>query len=606
MSDETTSGSAPSAVSAQKEVLYHGIPASPGIAIGTVLLMDNGAAIPPEREADQEETIREDQADSEVELFHAALKQTRLEIKEMQKQLQNSLEEREAGIFDAHLLIVDDRMLSSEVENTIRKKQLSASSAFRKVIQKYIAAISSVSDRYLQERAGDVKDVATRITKNLHGLGHRTAEKLPGRSIIAARDLTPSDTAMLDRDNTLGFAIETGSRTSHTAILARSLQIPAVVGMQHFCERLHTGDPLIIDGYLGLVIVHPNEETLDLYRRKMERREQLYAELLQESRMRAETLDGYCIQLSANVEDISGVAEVQRCGAEGIGLFRTEYLYLNAATLPDEETQYQVFRKAAADMHGRPVVIRTLDIGGDKLESTISAYREPNPFLGMRAIRLCRDKPELMRTQMRAILRAGTAGNIRLLFPMVSSVDEIDELLDMLDEEKKTLMSAQQPFNGAMEVGVMIEIPSAAVIAEDLASRVDFFSIGSNDLIQYSLAVDRSNEKVAYLYNPTHPAVLTLIRDTVRAARKNDIPVCICGEIAADPLLTPLLVGLGISELSMSPASVGPVRRLIRRITMHGAEELARKALACRTASESLALTSEYAKAALPELASLL
>ena len=591
---------------AQKEVLYHGIPASPGIAIGSVLLMDNGGALSPEKEPDQEETITPDRADREVEIFHSALDQTRLEIKEMQKKLQNSLEEREAGIFDAHLLIVDDRMLSGEVENTIRKNLLAAPSAFRKVIQKYIAAISSVSDRYLQERAGDVKDVADRIMKNLHGLENRTTGKLPGRSIIAARDLTPSDTAMLDRENTLGFAIEKGSRTSHTAILARSLQIPAVVGMQHFCERLHTGDSLIIDGYLGLVIVHPDEETLELYRRKMARREQLYAELLQESRMRAETLDGYCIQLCANVENIDGIKEVQRCGAEGIGLFRTEYLYMNAATLPDEETQYQVFRKAAADMHGRPVVIRTLDIGGDKLESTISAYREPNPFLGMRAIRLCRDKPELMRTQMRAILRAGTAGNIQLLFPMVSSVDEIDFLLDMLDEEKKKLMADQKPFNGAMEVGIMVEIPSAAVIAEELASRVDFFSIGSNDLIQYSLAVDRSNEKVAYLYSPTHPAVLRLISDTVKAARKNGIPVCICGEIAADPLLTPLLVGLGISELSMSPASIGPVRRLIRRITMHGAEDLAKKALECRTAADALVLTSEYAKAALPELSSLL
>ena len=600
MSEETGVGPV------QKEVLYHGIPASPGIAIGTVILMDNGAALPPEKEPDQDESIPEDQADREVELFHAALDRTRSEIKEMQKQLQDSLEEREAGIFDAHLLIVDDRMLGGEVENAIRKKLLSAPSAFRKVIQKYIAAISSVSDRYLQERAGDVKDVADRIMKNLHGLENKSAGKLPGRSIIAARDLTPSDTAMLDRDNTLGFAIETGSRTSHTAILARSLQIPAVVGMQHFCERLRTGDSLIIDGYLGLVIVHPDEETLELYKRKMERREQLYAELLQESRMRAETLDGYCIQLSANVEDLDGIAEVQRCGAEGIGLFRTEYLYLNAAVLPDEETQYQVFRKAAEEMHGRPVVIRTLDIGGDKLESTISAYREPNPFLGMRAIRLCRDKPELMRTQMRAVLRAGASGNIRLLFPMVSSLDEIDELLDMLDEEKKALMSAQKTFNGALEVGVMIEIPSAAVIAEELASRVDFFSIGTNDLIQYSLAVDRSNEKVAYLYNPTHPAVLALIRDTVRAARKNGIPVCICGEIAADPLLTPLLVGLGISELSMSPASIGPVRRLIRRLTMHDAEELAKKALTCRTASDALLLTSDFAKKALPELSSLM
>lgn len=556
----------------KKEILFHGIPASPGIAIAPVYL-----SRPQEKHtvAVENTQIDPESADSEIELFKQSLERTRNEIKDLQSTLRDSLDERDAAIFDAHLLIVDDRMLSTEVVNLIRKKLLPARSAFRQTIERYISAMSSMPDQYLRERAADIQDVANRILANLDGLTDRkNVASFTGPVIVIAKDLTPSDTATLDRSHVIGFAIETGSPTSHTAILARSMKIPAVVGMRRIFERLTNGDKVIIDGYLGMVIIHPEPETIEFYEEKLRRQERLLAELEKENRMLAETTDGYVIQLMANVEGIEGIEEVKKSCSEGIGLFRTEYLFMNKPVLPDEETQFQVYKKLAELMPDQPVIIRTLDVGGDKFDAAISLPKEPNPFLGMRAIRLGLSRPELLKNQLRALLRAGVYGDIKILFPMISSLEELEGLLHLLEQLKDDLRERGIPFKDDIQVGVMIEIPSAVLIADQLAKKADFFSIGSNDLVQYTLAVDRSNEKVAKLYNPMHPAVIELIAMAAKAARDNQIWISCCGELAGDPLFTPLLVGLGVQELSMSPGALPAVRRTIRRLSMAEAEAL--------------------------------
>ena len=556
----------------KKEILFHGIPASPGIAIAPVYL-----SRPQEKHtvAVENTQIDPESADSEIELFKQSLERTRNEIKDLQSTLRDSLDERDAAIFDAHLLIVDDRMLSTEVVNMIRKKLLPARSAFRQTIERYISAMSSMPDQYLRERAADIQDVANRILANLDGLTDRkNVASFTGPVIVIAKDLTPSDTATLDRSHVIGFAIETGSPTSHTAILARSMKIPAVVGMRRIFERLTNGDKVIIDGYLGMVIIHPEPETIEFYEEKLRRQERLLAELEKENRMLAETTDGYVIQLMANVEGIEGIEEVKKSCSEGIGLFRTEYLFMNKPVLPDEETQFQVYKKLAELMPDQPVIIRTLDVGGDKFDAAISLPKEPNPFLGMRAIRLGLSRPELLKNQLRALLRAGVYGDIKILFPMISSLEELEGLLHLLEQLKDDLRERGIPFKDNIQVGVMIEIPSAVLIADQLAKKADFFSIGSNDLVQYTLAVDRSNEKVAKLYNPMHPAVIELIAMAAKAARDNQIWISCCGELAGDPLFTPLLVGLGVQELSMSPGALPAIRRTIRRLSMAEAEAL--------------------------------
>ncbi|MBR2426063.1 MAG: phosphoenolpyruvate--protein phosphotransferase [Lentisphaeria bacterium] len=589
-------------VRTKKEILFHGIPASPGIAIGPVFL---AKAKIRHLENNTARTITEDQVDAQIELFRNALEMTRNDIKVMQSKMQSSIQKRTADVFAAHLLIVNDRMLIRDVEEMIKNQKLAADTAFSNSIQKYITVITSMQDSYFQERAGDIKDVATQIMNNLKGLANPSLSQLPEPAIVVSSDLTPSDTAMLDREKVLGFATETGSRTSHTAILARSLQLPAVVGMQHFAERLEEGDRLIIDGYMGMVIANPTEETEELYRTKMAQKEKLYAELRKESRMRAETLDGYCIRLLANAEGVDSFDQLQEYGAEGIGLFRTEFLFLNAAKLPSEEEQYQVYKKIMESLPGQPAVIRTLDVGGDKLDDALFSFREQNPFLGMRAIRLNELNPEILQTQLRAILRASAHGELKLLFPMVSSMEELDHLLELVKQTQNELRQKKIPFSKNMEIGIMIEIPSAAILAEQFARKVDFFSIGSNDLVQYSLAVDRTNERVAYLYKPSNPAILALIKHTADAARKAGIYTTVCGEIASDPVFSALLIGLGVRELSMPSASISIVRRAIRQMSFYDAEQLAQKALHCETAAEVRSLAQAYLNQAAPGISGL-
>ena len=584
----------------KREIMFHGIPASPGIVYGTVLLLQkNSVDLLSAKDA---KTVPPSQTAREIARFECAVEDTRNEIKALRDKLQASLEAHEANIFDAHFLIVGDRKLNEEVRDAIGKKQLSAEYAYSQVIQKYVSAISALADPYLKERALDIKDVASRVLAHLLGTDRDHLDKLPGPRIIVARDLTPSETAMLDREHVQGIATESGSKTSHSALLAHSLQIPAITGLSHFVECLENGDKLILDGFLGIALLNPLPATVELYRQKEKNQARLYAELMRENQLQSETVDGYRIQLAANVESAEIAPEIKRFGAAGIGLFRTEYLYMNKDHLPTEEEQFEVYKKTAEEMDGQPVIIRTLDLGGDKLAQSVGVIQEQNPALGLRAIRLCLSRPELFKTQLRAILRAGCFGNIKMMFPMISSPSELDSAMAILEEVKSELQDDNMRFDGSMDIGIMIEIPGAALMADILAKKVDFFSIGTNDLVQYTLALDRNNEHVANLYEPTHPAVLRLIADTARAAGRNGIWTGVCGEMASDLRYIPILIGLGVEELSMSPISIGHARRLIRKIAMADAERIAWRALNARTAQEALQYSIDFLEQNTPEI----
>lgn len=587
----------------KKEIVFHGIATSPGIAIGSALVIrehSKSYVEPAERD------IPEDKLDDEIARFNNALDKTREELEELQRRVQTSLEAREASIFDAHLLIVDDQMLMNEVEEMIRRKRKSAEYSFFKVIERYVTAISVMPDQYIKERAIDIKDVASRVLATLQDLKRPALDHLPPNTIIIAYDLTPSDTALIDRENVLALAIETGSNTSHTAILARSMQIPAVVSLHEVLQVIENQDEIIVDGFVGTLIVHPDPKTRELYEIKAAKEEKFYVDLIRESRLRPETIDGYTVQLAANLETLADIEAAKKFGTYGVGLFRTEYMYMNPSTLPTETMMFNTFRSLITEMNGKPVVIRTLDIGGDKLEETISVHHEPNPFLGLRAIRLClRQRRDLLRDQIRAILRASAYGNLKIMFPMISCSEEIMELGEFLDEIKAELRNENTDFNENIDTGIMVETPAAAMVADTLAEMVDFFSIGTNDLVQYTSAIDRSNDKVSYLYRPEHPAILRLIKRIVKAARDNNIWVSICGEMAGDPRYTPLLVGLGVHELSMSPVSMGAVRRIIRKLNMHEAEEVARQALKCKTSDDALKQSLDLLGKISPEITSL-
>ena len=584
----------------KREIMFHGIPVSPGIVFGTVLLLqENSMELLSAKDVTP---IVSAQVPREIARFRQALKETREEIQMLRDRLQSSLEVNEVNVFDAHFMIVSDNKITEEVCAAIEKKLLPAEYAYSQIIQKYVTTISALPDPYLKERAQDIRDLASRLLSHLLGTVRNHLDKLPGPRIVVAHDLSPSDTAMLDREHVLGVATESGSKTSHSALLARSMQIPAIVGLNHFAECLEDGDKLILDGFLGIALLNPQPATVELYKQKAKKQSRLLAELMRETQLQSETTDGYRIQLAANIESADGAADLKRFGAAGIGLFRTEYLFINSEHLPSENEQFEVYKKVAESAAGQPVIIRTMDLGGDKLAASLNMVKEQNPFLGLRAIRLCLAKPELFKTQLRAILRAGCFGNIKMMFPMISSVMELNRALAVLDEVKTELQDANKRFDGGMDIGIMIEIPSAALMADALAKKVDFFSIGTNDLVQYTLALDRNNEQVANLYEPTHPAVLQLIALTARAAGRNGIWTGVCGEMASDLRYIPILIGLGVEELSMSPIAIGHARRLIRKISMADAEKIADQALHATTAKEALNYSTVFLEQNMPEI----
>lgn len=579
------------------EKIYTGIAVSAGVCRGKVIVLHRS------RHAIIKRELAADAIVPETKRFEQALVRIRQQLTEIQRHVSKTMSSSEAEIFDAHLLMLEDPMVIGEALRLIREEKTNADYAFHTASSRYIDAMEKTGDDYLRERAADMKDLTNRVLDNLLEVKDQfDLRHLTEPCILVAHELSPSMTAQLDKKFVLGFVTDIGGKTSHTAILARSLDIPAVVGAQNISEELESGDYALLDGYNGTVTVNPTDQTLFQYGQLAKIKASLDEKLREVQSQPAVTLDGKTIHLSANIEDQHDVAAVIAHGAEGVGLFRTEFLFINRETPPTEEEQFKVYREVAVALKPHSVIIRTLDIGGDKFASQLQLAKEMNPFLGWRAIRFCLAQPELFRAQLRAILRASAEGNIKMMYPMISGLDELQQANAMVEKCKAELRAEGILFAENLEIGAMIEIPSAVLIAESLAKRVKFFSIGSNDLIQYTLAADRTNEKVSHLYEPTHPAILRLIKMTVEAAHANGIWAGVCGEIAGDPILAPLLIGLGVDELSAAPAVIDQVKYIIRRVKMEEARQLADFALASESPTEIFARCIEFARQTAPSL----
>lgn len=578
-------------------LVLHGIGVSPGVVTGRAHVHTRKLTNVIERR------LEETDVPKELCRLEAALIRTRGQIRGIQENLRRNTGMRDASVLDAHLMVLDDRSFMEEVVGEIRERRCNAEAVVSRVGERYAAVLASLNDQYLRERVVDVKDVARRIVHNLAGNAEtELGDARPGKMVVVAEDLVPSETACMRRDRVLGFATEQGSPTSHTAVMARALEIPAVVGLPDVVARVRSGDEVLIDGNKGVLILHPSAEQQANYGRVAEARRSIQRELNNLRHEPAETRDGHRIVLSANTEGLNEVEAVLQYGAEGVGLFRSEYLFLAREGAVGEEEQAGVYTEIAERLAPAPVIIRTLDLGGDKYLASERRSAESNPFLGCRSIRMSLLHPDIFKSQLRAVLKASAVGNVKIMYPMVCTAEEVVRANEMLEECKDELRAAGVPFDENLEVGVMIEIPSAALTADTLAGHVQFFSLGTNDLIQYTLAVDRVNEKVAYLYQPTHPAVLKLIRMTIEAGHRRGIWVGLCGEMAADPLLTPLLVGLNVDELSVAPAAVPMVKDAVRSVSFERARALSEQALECRNAAEVLALCRRLVGEVAPEL----
>jgi phosphoenolpyruvate-protein phosphotransferase (PTS system enzyme I) len=570
-----------------KEIRFRGAGVSPGIAHGVIHVVrdDLGDVL--------RYHIEPSQIGNEIARFETALVQTRVQILEMQQEIAEAIGAKDAAIFDAHLLVVEDRTLIDEVLRRLETERCNVEWVFQEVANNYAETLSKIDDPYLRERALDIQDVTRRIVRNLQGKAPKRLMSTGEAHILVAHNLTPSDAATMNRQLVLGIATDLGSRTSHTAIIARSLSIPAVVGLHDATQKLESGQHVLLDGYSGVLITDPTPETLSYYG-EIELRKGLVTKELRQLRGRTSTTsDGRHIVLSANIELPSDVDAVGENGAEGVGLYRTEFLFVNRDSLPTEEEQYQTYRNVAERVHPNPLIIRTFDLGGDKLAAgAVDIGDELNPFLGWRAIRFCLENIDIFKTQLRAILRAGVVGNVKIMFPMISGLEELRHAKQVFEECRREIGDGK---TAEMEVGAMIEIPSAAISADMLAREVDFFSIGTNDLIQYAIAVDRVNERIAHLYEPTHPAVLRLLKMVADAAHANNIWVGVCGEMAGDVALIPLLLGLGMDELSVGATSVPRVKMAVRSLAIPECEQLVADVLQLPTSSEVLARCLELA-----------
>jgi phosphotransferase system enzyme I (PtsI) len=581
---------------AQPEQRFQGIGVSPGIARGQLFVVED------ERDEVTKRRIEPREIPAEIGRFETALIQTRSQILEMQERIAQSIGAKDAGIFDAHLLVVEDRTLIDEVLRKLQTDLCNVEFVFQEVATTYANTLSEIDDPYLRERALDIQDVTRRVVRNLQGKAQKDFLGLTHPHVLLAHNITPSDTATMNRHYVQGLATDLGSRTSHTAIMARSLNIPAIVGLHNASEKLESGQEVLVDGYNGLLILNPTAETLWHYGELEQKRSLVTQQLSGLRETKSTTRDGRHIVLSANIELPDDVEAVPRNGAEGIGLYRTEFLYLNRTTLPSEEEQYATYRKVAEQVQPHPLIIRTFDLGGDKLAGALDGDDEMNPFLGHRAIRFSLERVDIFKDQLRAIIRASAVGNIKVMFPMISGLDELNHAKAVFQECKAELQKEGHTFDSKIEVGAMIEIPSAAMCAERLAREIDFFSIGTNDLIQYAIAVDRTNERVAHLYEPTHPAVIRLLKMVADAAHAHDIWVGVCGEMAGDLALTPLLLGLGMDELSVGASLVPRVKRAVQSLSQSECQNLVNEIMALDTPSEILARVTELSQARYGEL----
>ncbi len=524
--------------------------------------------------------------EAEVGRFVATLEEVAEDVKVIRAQVEERLGRDYAQIFDAHLLILEDVALKDPTTQLIRQERFSAEYAFWRTFQGVRRQFDAIQDDYFRARKADILDIEKRVLAKLCRQEDVLLDRLTTEAVVVAHDLTPSDTAHMHRDCVLGVVTEVGGTTSHAAIIARGLEIPAVAGVESAIASAESGDLAIVDGRRGLVYVNPDAGTLARYRVEAKRFQEVRKDLSALKDLPTVTLDGIAVNLQGNIEISEEVDSALAYGAEGIGLYRTEYLYLASSSLPTEDEQTETYTRIARQMAPHPLVIRTLDLGGDKLSYILHTSPEMNPFLGWRAIRLSLANKGFFRTQLRAILRASVTGNIQIMYPMISGVEELIEANEVLEEAREELRAEGVPFDERCPVGAMIEVPAAAVVADQLAEEVDFFSIGTNDLIQYAIAVDRGNEKVAYLFDPLHPAVLRLIHNVVEAADRQGIPVTVCGEMAGDPWFSALLLGLGVDGLSMSPMAIPAVKRAIRSITMEEARVLAGTVLSLRSCEE--------------------
>ena len=576
-----------------KETILRGVPAASGIAQGPAFILDKqDFIIPPRAVMDKEVAI-------EVARFEEALIKTREEILDIQKKISTKIDSQHVKIFDAHLLVLEDRSFIEEVIERINKEQLSAEYIFSEVLKKYVKMFSSIEDEYLRDRVGDVTDVGRRILKNLMDESKlHELENLNEELVIVSHDLSPSDTASMYNKNIKAFVTDVGGRTSHTAIMAKSLGVPAVVGLKDATLRIKNQDYVIVDGRKGLVIICPTEETKISYRSMKDRMIEFQGQFEKIKDLPAETTDGKKVILSANIELPEEIPSVLKHGADGIGLFRSEYFYMNRIDLPSEEEQFEAYKKVAEAMAPAKVTIRTLDLGGDKFISSLEIPRDMYPFLGWRAIRFCLARPDIFKTQLRAILRASAFGQIRVMYPMITGISDLRQANAILNEVRTNLRDEKISFDESLLVGAMIEVPSAAMTADLLAKEADFFSIGTNDMIQYTLALDRLNEQADSIYEPGHPAIIRLIKQTIDAAHKENIPVGLCGEMSSEPILALILLGLNLDEFSMSSVSILQIKKLIRSVSLKEAQKLAEEVLLLSTGEE----VEELSRARLQQL----
>ena len=557
-----------------------GIGASPGIVLGKAYLIERSRVRLPQKR------ITPDRVEDEVKRFLKAVQDSRDQLAEIKEKIMDPHVRRHTFILDVHLMILDDQMILEDTVDTIRKRKVNTEWALDLTLERLDKAFKAIEDEYLRERRSDLHYVSARIFRNLMGKKHDDITKIKGKVIVVAHDLSPADTLQMNLKRVAGFITDIGGKVSHTAILSRSLGMPAVLGLETATSLINGGDLLIMDGETGEVVINPTEETSRSFQERKRRDRSMEREVLRYASLPAETRDGIRVHLQANIEMVEEVSSAKTHGAEGIGLYRTEILYLNRKDLPTEEEHYQIYRQLAERIYPATATIRTLDIGGDKFLPDYSKNNEMNPAMGLRAIRFSVKEVDIFKTQLRGILRASVHGKLRILFPMISGVEEIRQAKAILEDVKRGLHKGKVSFDLGIKIGAMIEVPSASITADILAREVDFFSIGTNDLIQYALAIDRINEHVSYLYEPLHPAILRIIRGVVESAHKAGISIAICGEMAAEPAYALILLGLGLDEFSMNPLAIPKVKKVVRKSRFEEAQTLAEKVFEFNTASE--------------------